>query len=49
MYDVIAEIFVYVFALIYAVLFVILAQKWLRSVTARKRKKRPKSAMRSGG
>jgi hypothetical protein len=37
MYDVIAEVFVYAFALAYAALFVVLAEKWLRAATKKNR------------
>ncbi len=45
MYDFLAELFVYLFALLYAALFVIIAQRWLRtnfSGTQKKRRSAPK-------
>jgi hypothetical protein len=44
MYDLLAEAFVYVFALLYVILFAVLAQSWIRSVLSRKGKSRPRRA-----
>jgi hypothetical protein len=41
MYDIIAEAFVYIFAVVYIVLFVVLFQKWIRSTVGGNKKKRP--------
>ncbi len=46
MYDTLAELFVYAFALLYAVLFLIVAQRWIRTNLTRQPEKRRNSARR---
>jgi ABC-type branched-subunit amino acid transport system permease subunit len=46
MYDTLAELFVYAFALLYAILFLIVAQRWIRTNLGRNPAKRRSSSRR---